>query len=150
LTSTFVGGGPEGGVTAGLVDSGPLAVPGEATAGLLAVGVVEPGVVALVLLASGSFDQLLRFATFAIVAFSALTVAAVVVLRLRRPEAHRAFPVPGGVLLPLLFVGVNVWVLWSVLAGGASEARIGLAIVASGVPAYAAFRALKRPKETAG
>jgi hypothetical protein len=34
-----------------LVDSGPLAVPGEATAGLLAVGVVEPGVVALVLLA---------------------------------------------------------------------------------------------------
>jgi basic amino acid/polyamine antiporter, APA family len=107
-------------------------------------------VVALVLLASGSFDQLLRFATFAIVAFSALTVAAVVVLRLRRPEAHRAFRVPGGVLLPLLFVGVNVWVLWSVLAGGASEARIGLAIVASGVPAYAAFRALKRPKETVG
>jgi APA family basic amino acid/polyamine antiporter len=106
--------------------------------------------VALVLLSSGSFDQLLRFATSAIVAFSTLTVAAVIVLRVRLPDAHRAFRVPGGVLLPLLFVGVNVWVLWCVLAGGASEARVGLAIVASGVPAYAAFKALRRPKENAG
>jgi len=114
------------------------------------VALVAQSAVALAELASGSFDQLLRFATFAIVGFSALTVAAVVVLRVRKPAAHRAFRVPAGVLLPSLFVAVNGWVLWSVLAGGASEARIGLGIVASGIPAYAAFRALGRPKETAG
>jgi APA family basic amino acid/polyamine antiporter len=100
--------------------------------------------VSLVLLVSGSFDQLLTFATSPIVAFSTLTVAAVVVLRLRRPDAERGFRVPGGWLLPMMFVGVNVWVLWNVLASGAREARIGLAIVASGIPAYAAFRALMR------
>jgi APA family basic amino acid/polyamine antiporter len=100
--------------------------------------------VSLVLLVSGSFDQLLTFATAPIVAFSTLTVAAVVVLRLRKPNAPRGFRVPGGWLLPLMFVGVNVWVLWNVLASGAREARIGLAIVATGVPAYAAFRAYAR------
>jgi APA family basic amino acid/polyamine antiporter len=114
------------------------------------VALVAQSVVSIALLASGSFDQLLGFATFAIVAFSTLTVAAVIVLRRTRPEAPRAFRVPGGVLLPLLFVGVNVWVLWSVLAGGAREARVGLAIVASGVPAYLMFRALRRPKEIDG
>jgi APA family basic amino acid/polyamine antiporter len=112
------------------------------------VALVAQSVVALALLLSGSFDQLLTFATSPIVAFSTLTVAAVVVLRVRRPDAPRAFRVPGGVLLPLMFVGVNAWVVWNVLASGAREARIGLAIVASGIPAYVAFRALMRSQES--
>jgi APA family basic amino acid/polyamine antiporter len=113
------------------------------------IALLVQSAVALVQLVSGSFDQLLTFATFSIVAFSTLTVAAVVVLRVRRPDAPRLFRVPGGLLLPLLFVGVNVWVLWNVLASGVREVRIGLAIVATGVPAYAAFRAFRRSPETA-
>jgi APA family basic amino acid/polyamine antiporter len=104
------------------------------------VAIVLQSVIAIAQLLTGSFDQLLTFATFAIVAFSTLTVAAVVVLRVRRPDAPRAFRLPGGALVPLLFVGVNVWVLWSVLVSGARAAYLGLAIVATGVPAYAAFR----------
>jgi basic amino acid/polyamine antiporter, APA family len=114
------------------------------------VSLVVQSVVALVQLVSGSFDQLLTFATFAIVAFSTVTVAAVVVLRVRRPRATRPFRVPGGLLLPVLFVGVNVWVLFSVVASGAREARIGLGIVATGVPAYAAFRAKRRRPQEIG
>jgi APA family basic amino acid/polyamine antiporter len=112
------------------------------------VALVAQSVVALVELVSGSFDQLITFATSPIVAFSTLTVAAVVVFRWRRPDLKRGFRMPGGVLLPLLFVGVNVWVLWCVLASGAREARIGVAIVATGLPAYAAFRARRRSQET--
>jgi APA family basic amino acid/polyamine antiporter len=103
--------------------------------------------VALVQLLSGSFDQLLNFSTVAILAFATLAVAGVLVLRVRRPELPRPFRVP--FLAPLLFIGVNVWVLWSVVASGAREARVGLVIVASGVPAYAAFRLLRRSPETA-
>jgi APA family basic amino acid/polyamine antiporter len=104
-------------------------------------------VVSIVLLLSGGFEELVRFTGSAIVAFSTLTVAAVIVLRVRRPEAERAFRVPGYPWVPGLFIVVNVWVLWSVLTFSDSsprEALFGLAIVATGVPAYAAFRARSR------
>ena len=96
--------------------------------------------VAIAELVSGSFDQLLTFAMFAIISFSALTVAAVFVLRVRRPDAERPFRVPGYPWAPALFVVVSAWMLWSVVSRGAREAFVGLGIVASGVPAYAVFR----------
>lgn len=104
-------------------------------------------VVAVVQLVSGSFDQLLTFAMFVIVAFSTLAVTAVFVLRVRKPLAFRPFRVPGYPLVPALFVAVNVWVLWSVITQGAHAALIGLAIVATGVPAYVLFRPRIRPEE---
>jgi APA family basic amino acid/polyamine antiporter len=116
------------------------------------VALVAQGVISVGLLLSGRFDELVRFTMSAIVAFSTLTVGAVIVLRLRRPAAERAFRVPGYPLVPGLFIVVNVWMLWSVLTFGdrsPREALVGLAIVATGVPAYAAFRARARPQETA-
>jgi APA family basic amino acid/polyamine antiporter len=104
-------------------------------------------VIAVVQLVSGSFDQLLTFAMFAIVAFSTLAVAAVFVLRIRRPLAVRPFRVPGYPVVPALFVAVNTWVLWSIVAQGARAALVGLAIVATGVPAYVVFRPRIRPEE---
>ena len=107
--------------------------------------------VALVELFTGSFDQLLGFTMFAIIAFSTLAVAAVIVLRVRRPRAERPFRVPGYPWAPGLFVGVSVWMLWSMLTygDGARQAVKGLAIVAAGIPAYAMFRAAGRsPQET--
>jgi APA family basic amino acid/polyamine antiporter len=104
--------------------------------------------VAVLLLAAGTvdrrfdraFDRLLTFTMFAIVAFSTLAVAAVFVLRLRRPDAPRPFRVTGYPVVPGLFVIVNVWLLWNVLEHGREEALKGLAIVATGIPAYFAFR----------
>jgi APA family basic amino acid/polyamine antiporter len=113
------------------------------------IALLTQGVVSSVqLLFIGSFGQLVGFSTSAIVAFSTLTVAAVVVLRRRRPGAERPFRVPLYPLVPFLFVAVNIWVLWCVLASGpgAFAALKGLAIVATGIPAYAAFRAWGRAR----
>jgi APA family basic amino acid/polyamine antiporter len=124
----------------------------HATTRVPVVALLAQAAISVALLLSGRFDQLVRFTMSAIIAFSTLTVAAVVVLRVRRPQASRAFRVPGYPWVPLLFVAVNVWVLWNVLTFGESsprEALVGLAIVATGVPAYAAFRARARPQETA-
>jgi APA family basic amino acid/polyamine antiporter len=105
------------------------------------------GVISSLQLISGSFDQLLTFAMCAIVAFSTLAVASVFVLRSRRPHAPRPFRVPGYPAVPALFVAINAWVLWSVVQHAAREALVGLAIVATGVPAYGVFRAKNRVEE---
>ncbi|MGO9834188.1 MAG: APC family permease [Polyangiaceae bacterium] len=132
----------------------------HARTGTPVVALVVQGLVAMTLLVVGSlgslgrgfdrvFDQLLTFTMSAIVAFSTLAVAAVIVLRIRRPDAPRPFRVPGYPLVPALFVVVNAWLLWSELQYAdqqvaKGEGRVGLfaslAIVAAGVPAYFAFR----------
>jgi APA family basic amino acid/polyamine antiporter len=90
------------------------------------------------------FGRLLDFTMFAIVAFSTLAVAAVVVLRVRRPAAERPFRVPGYPIVPGLFVLVNLWLLYSSIEYAGREAVKGLAIVGSGLPAYALFRSRAR------
>jgi basic amino acid/polyamine antiporter, APA family len=113
------------------------------------VALAAQAVVSGVELALGKhFETLLTFATSAIVTFATLTVAAVIVLRVRRPDAPRAFRVPGYPVVPAFFVLVNAWVLWCVR--GTSAAVVALAIVATGVPAYIAFRARGRGRETPG
>jgi APA family basic amino acid/polyamine antiporter len=108
------------------------------------IGLAAQAAIACLLLTTRSFEQLLTFTMFAIVTFSTLTVAGVLILRARRPDASRPFRVPGHPWLPIAFVAVNGWVLWCVLSSGVVEALAGAAIVASGLPAYALFRARQR------
>jgi APA family basic amino acid/polyamine antiporter len=121
---------------------------------------VAQAVVAIVELVSNRFDQLITLVMVPLIAFSTLTVAGVLVLRARRPAAPRPFRVPGYPVVPILFIAVNAWVLWSVLAQGAREAMaigswhvpntfVGVAIVATGIPVYFAFRARSRAEESA-
>ncbi len=127
----------------------------SARTGAPVVSFIAQAAVSIALLVAGTFDLLLTFTTFAIVAFSALAVAAVIVLRIRRPDAERPFRVPGYPFVPGLFVVVSAWLLWSVLQYGSSKALDGtqssrqsaicaIAIVAAGVPAYFLFRARTR------
>jgi APA family basic amino acid/polyamine antiporter len=124
----------------------------DARTGVPLVSLIVQAVWSSVLLGVGSmfpdaFEKLTRFATVPIIAFSTLTVAAVIVLRIRRKELERTFRVPGYPLVPLLFVVVNIWVLCSVVASGTLSALAGLAIVATGVPFYVLFR-LGRQQES--
>jgi APA family basic amino acid/polyamine antiporter len=125
----------------------------SARTGVPTVGLVLQCVITLVLVWIGAFDQLVRFTMSAIVAFSTLTVVSVVVLRVRRPDAPRAFRVPGYPLVPAVFVVVNAWMLWNVLTfqdSSPREALVGLGIVATGVPAYLWFARVARLAPRAG
>jgi APA family basic amino acid/polyamine antiporter len=104
-------------------------------------------VLACVLLLSGRFEALLDFTTFALCLFSTICVAAVVVLRIRRPDLPRAFKTPGYPVTPALFVAGNLWILYNLVTGspaGARQALVGGAIVLSGVPAFLYFRRARR------
>ncbi|MGH7269693.1 MAG: APC family permease [Polyangiaceae bacterium] len=114
--------------------------------GVPVTSIFAQGAIAIAELLSGSFDQLLTFAMFAIIGFSTLTVAAVFVLRFRRQAAPRPFRVPCYPFAPAVFIAASAWMLLSVIERGAREAFVGLVVVATGIPVYAVFRSRSRTR----
>ncbi len=95
---------------------------------------------AILLALTGSYAQLLSYVVFADWIFFGLTVAALVVLRKRRPEALRPFRAWGSPVLPALFVLAALGVVVSVVRVSPRESAIGAGLIALGVPAYALWR----------
>ena len=89
-----------------------------------------------VLVLTGTFEQLIIYSGFALVLFSALAVASVMVLRWRRPEVARPFRTPLYPLTPLLFLGFSGWILFFTLRGRPTEALFAIGTIALGVPLY--------------
>ena len=101
-----------------------------------AVSIVALCAWASVLALSGTFDQLLAYVIFVGWIFYALGAAAVIVLRKKRPDAHRPYRVPGYPLTPLLFVAAAVALVVNTIAAQPRVAAIGLLMVFAGAPAY--------------
>ena len=91
---------------------------------------------ASVLVLTGTFDQLVVYSGFVLVFFSALAVAAVMVLRWRCPEMPRPFRVPLYPYTPLVFLAFSAWILLYTLQGRPKESLLGLATVLLGLPFY--------------
>ncbi len=101
---------------------------------------------AVVLTLSGSYGQLLDYATFGDWIFFGLTAATLFVYR-RRDGAGDAtgFKVPGYPLVPAFFVLGALYVVVSSIASNPLNAAIGAGVIALGVPAYALFRRMAQP-----
>src|SRR5207244_13033164 len=61
-----------------------------------------------VLILSSTFEPLIVYSGFVLVFFSAMAVAALLVLRIRRPEVYRPFRVPFYPWTPLLFIAFSL------------------------------------------
>lgn len=95
---------------------------------------------AMVLAASGTFDQLLTYVVFTGWLFYALAAAAIFPFRRRDRGADVPFRVPGYPLTPLLFVGAAAAIVLNALFSTPLEALIGIAVVLAGAPAFVAWR----------
>ncbi len=91
---------------------------------------------ASVLMLTGTFEQLIVYSGFVLVFFSALAVAATMVLRFTQPTPPRPFRVPLYPLPPLLFIGFSAWILLFTLKGRPQESLAGIAMVLAGIPLY--------------
>lgn len=88
---------------------------------------------ALILVATGSFEGVLTYAGFLLSVFSVLTVMGVVVLRYNEPGLPRPYRVRGYPFTPALFVLVNTLILGVALyarpvAAGGALATVGLGL----------------------
>ncbi|MBI4349351.1 MAG: amino acid permease [Elusimicrobia bacterium] len=101
----------------------------------------------ILLVWSGSYDQLFTYVMCAQLAFYALTAAAVFVLRRSRPELDRPYRVPLYPWLPAVYVLFMGAIVVNTFIEKPVEALWGLGIVLLGLPLYYWVR---RPRTAAG
>jgi amino acid transporter len=151
MLSTF------GGLNAGLM-TGPRVLYAMAEDGLFfrRVAAVHPryrtphvAVAVLVLLTAANasvrtFEQLTEAFVLLLYPFLALTVAAVFVLRRRRPSLVRPYRTAGYPVVPAVFLVGTLAMMGNALLERPASTLLSAAIVAAGVPVYFAWRAAAR------
>ena len=98
--------------------------------------VVLQAVIAIILVLSGSFEQVLTYMGFALGIFPVLTVIGVWKLRKTNPGAMRikGFPVP-----QIIYIAAGIMILVLSLLESPVESSIALITVLAGIPAYMIF-----------
>jgi len=94
---------------------------------------------AIVLALSGSYGQLLDYATFGDWLACAVGVATLFWYR-RQHDQPASFRVPAYPWLPLLFIGIVAWVVVMTMRDNPRNAGIGMLIMAAGGPVYFFWR----------
>lgn len=100
------------------------------------VALAVQGVWASVLAVSGSYERLFSYVVFTAWIFYGMSALAVIVLRRRWPDRPRPYRMWGYPATPLLFAGVAFWFVVNTIVTTPRSSLIGLAIVATGIPAY--------------
>jgi basic amino acid/polyamine antiporter, APA family len=112
--------------------------------GTPALAIITSSAWGIVLALSGTFEQLLTYVVFIGWIFYALGAAAVIALRIKRPDAPRPFRVPGYPVTPLLFVLAATAIVGNTIYSQPKQAAIGIGVVLLGAPAYFVWQRRKR------
>jgi APA family basic amino acid/polyamine antiporter len=91
---------------------------------------------AILLLFSGSFDQLTDMLVFAAFLFYAATAVGLIYLRIKLPNMERGYKVIGYPVVPILFLLFCITICVMTLINQPFEAMMGLVLIASGLPVY--------------
>lgn len=91
---------------------------------------------ASILCLSGTYGDLLDYTTFASLLFYVITIAGLLILRNKEPQAERPYKVIGYPLLPLLYIIIALAICLILLYTKTSVTGKGLFIVLLGLPVY--------------
>jgi APA family basic amino acid/polyamine antiporter len=94
------------------------------------------GLWAVLLLASGRFEDIIKMVIFTEWILYGMATAAVLVLRKTRPEMPRPYRVWGYPLVPIVFVLVAGALLYATLRESPRESGMGLGLIGMGLPFY--------------
>ncbi|WP_277630814.1 APC family permease [Atopococcus tabaci] len=92
--------------------------------------------VSVMMMLTGSFNQLTDLIVFVIWIFSTMTFLAVLLLRKRAPELNRPYKVPLYPFIPLVAMAGGVFILTSILLTQPLNALLGIVLTLSGVPFF--------------
>jgi APA family basic amino acid/polyamine antiporter len=100
------------------------------------VSIIAITIWSILLTLTGTFKQLFTYVIFGEWIFFGMTVAAVIVLRKKRPALERPYKTWGYPVTPILFVLAAVYVAVGSLLSSFRNAMFGLLIICLGIPAY--------------
>jgi len=105
-----------------------------------AVALVTQGVLASILTAFGSYDQLFTYVVFAQFVFYALSASAVIRLRQKAPQLARPYRTWGYPATPIVFIAFAVWLVYNTIVETPKDSAIGAGIILLGLPGYYYWR----------
>lgn len=109
-----------------------------------AAAMISQSVCAVVILFSGTFQDILQFSAVGLALFSVLTIAAVFVLRRRQPAMQRPFRTPGYPIVPGLYLLVTLWMACFAFLEWTVPSAISVASILAGIPIYYVWSWLRR------
>lgn len=104
--------------------------------GIPAAAVLAQSALTLVLLLTSTFEQVLVYTQFALLACSFLAVLGVIVYRVKHPEIPRPFRVPLYPLTPLLFLAISAFAMIYTATVKPIEALCGALTLVAGLGIY--------------
>ncbi len=101
--------------------------------------IIAQAILATGFILTGSLDKITNYVGFALTLFAGAAVAAVLVLRMREPEAPRPYKALGYPITPAIFVVVAAAILANAIYTDAVTFLTGLGVIAAGIPLYLWF-----------
>jgi len=112
--------------------------------GTPAAAIIATALWSMVLVLSGTFEQLLTYVVFMSWLWFALAALAIFAYRKREPHAPRPFRTPGYPVTPVVFIVAALGIVLNTVVSRPMQALVGLGIAGLGAPAYLWWRKVRR------
>jgi APA family basic amino acid/polyamine antiporter len=116
--------------------------------GVPGFAIAVQGIWAILLCLSGTYSNLLDYVIFAVLIFFSLTILAIFVLRIKRPDIPRPYKAFGYPVIPAVYILTTSFIMVILLIYKPNYTFPGLIIVLLGIPVYYLWKRYSRDRIT--
>lgn len=115
--------------------------------GVPGFAIVIQGVWSVLLCLSGTYGNLLDYVIFAVLIFFTLTILAIFILRVKRPDITRPYKAFGYPVVPAIYILATLFIMVILLIYKPNYTFPGLAIVLLGIPVFFLWKRFSKSRE---
>lgn len=116
--------------------------------GVPGFAIVVQGVWSVLLCLSGTYSNLLDYVIFAVLIFFSLTILAIFILRVKKPEIPRPYKAFGYPVIPAIYILTTTFIMVILLIYKPNYTFPGLIIVILGIPVFYIWRKFSKNKDS--
>lgn len=116
--------------------------------GIPVIAIAIQSSIALFFIFTSTFNWVLNYLGFILTLFASLTVLGLFILRFKNPEINRPFKTWGYPITPLIFLALNIWVLYYVVSKTPSVSYAGIVTISVGLIIYFISKSFSKNNQT--